>query len=577
MKNSAAQRAVNVASQVTSPGMGVERLNTKQSGPDIINVLENGDQVSYRTVDSLLVDAIGSLHMPDIPFLGILSGPSDLLRNLVTKDPGFMMANLLRDSLSAWVTSGQKMTPIAGTVINFGKALAGKSPGMEAMMDAGIIGGYEFSANVESSGAKLATDLSRKSGKEGLAAPLRAVRWLWEGLEKGTTASDAATRALVYERVMAETGNEAEALFRSLEVMNFNRKGSSAIIRVLTAAVPFFNARLQGLDVFYRASTGRMNMDNAAEIQKNFFVRGAMMAGLTAIYWFLTHEDDEYKKQEQETRDNNWLFPSAGIKIPIPFEVGVLFKQIPERILEYTFGDDTGKDFAKSMGTALFTTFAFNPIPQTVKPLVEVATNYNFFTMRPVIGQGMEDVASKYQVGPSTSKLFEEFGKLSGLSPMKVEQLYKGYTGTMGMYLVDVVDSILNANSNSPNATKRFEQLPVVKRFALDKEARGNITQYYELKNSVDTTVRTMNLLEKTARPEDFSNYVQQNIGYLANKDYVRDLEKSMKELREMRTAIRSSGMTGDTKRDTLKLVGEMENNLTANIQTVKKTIASLQ
>ena len=145
------------------------------------------------------------------------------------------------------------------------------------------------------------------------------------------------------------------------------------------------------------------------------------------------------------------------------------------------------------------------------------------------------------------------------------------------MYLVDVVDSILNANSNSPNATKRFEQLPVVKRFALDKEARGNITQYYELKNSVDTTVRTMNLLEKTARPEDFSNYVQQNIGYLANKDYVRDLEKSMKELREMRTAIRSSGMTGDTKRDTLKLVGEMENNLTANIQTVKKTIASLQ
>ena len=577
MKNAAAQRAVNVASQVIEPGMGVERLNTKQSGPDIINVLEKGEQVSYRTVDSLLVDAIGSLHMPDIPFLSILSAPSDALRNLVTKDPGFMMANLMRDSLSAWVTSGQKMTPIAGTVINFGKALAGKSPGMEAMMDAGIIGGYEFSANVESSGEKLATDLARKSGKEGLAAPLRAVRWLWEGLEKGTTASDAATRALVYERVMAETGNEAEALYRSLEVMNFNRKGSSPVIRVLTAAVPFFNARLQGLDLFYRASTGQMNMDNAQAIQKNFFVRGAMMAGLSTIYWFLTHDDEEYKKQEQETRDNNWLFPSAGIKIPTPFEVGVVFKTIPERILGYTFGDDTGKDFAKSMGSAMLSTFAFNPIPQTVKPIVEVATNFSFFTMRPIIGQGMEDVASKYQVGPSTSKAFEAFGNMTGLSPMKVEYLYKGYTGTMGMYLVDVVDSILNAASNNPNATKRFEQLPVIKRFALDPEARGNITQYYELKNSVDTTVKTMNLLEKTARPEDFSNYVQQNIGYLANKDYVRDLEKTMKELREMRTAIRSSGMSGDDKRESLKLIGQMENNLTSNIQTVKKTIASLQ
>ena len=577
MKNSAAQRAINVASQVTEPGMGVERLNTKQSGPDIINVLEKGEQVSYRTPDSLLIDAIGSLHMPDIPFLSILSAPSDLLRNLVTKDPGFMLANLMRDSLSAWVTSGQSMTPIAGTVINFGKALANKSPSMQALMDAGIIGGYEFSANVESSGAKLAQDLTRKSGKEGLAAPLRAVRWLWEGLEKGTTASDAATRTLVYERVMAETGNEAEALYRAMEVMNFNRKGSSPVIRVLTAAVPFFNARLQGLDLLYRAASGQMNMDNAKGIQKTFFVNGAMMMGLTAIYWFLTHDDEEYKKQEQETRDNNWLFPRAGIKMPTPFEVGTIFKTIPERILEYTFGNDTGKDFAESMGRSMLSTFAFNPTPQAIKPIVEVVTNFNFFTMRPIIGQGMEDVASQYQVGPGTSKAFEAFGKMTGLSPMKVEHLYKGYTGTMGMYLVDVVDSILNANSNSPNATKRFEQLPVVKRFALDPEARGNITQYYELKNAVDTTVRTMNLLEKTARPAEFSAYLQDNIGILSNKDYVRNLEKSMKELREMRTAIRSSGMTGDEKRDSLKYVGQMENNLTSNIQTVKKSIASMK
>jgi hypothetical protein len=257
--------------------------------------------------------------------------------------------------------------------------------------------------------------------------------------------------------------------------------------------------------------------------------------------------------------------------------VGVLFKTIPERILEYTFGDDTGKDFSASMGRAMLGTFAFNPSPQTVKPMVEVATNFNFFTMRPILGQGMEGVESAYQVGPGTSKAFEAFGQMTGMSPIKAEHLYKGYTGTMGMYLVDVVDMILNANSNSPNATKRFEQLPVVKRFALDKEARGNITQYYELKNAVDTTVKTMNLLERTARPEQFSAYVQENIGYLANKDYVRDLEKSMKELREMRTAIRSSGMTGDEKRDSLKTIGQMENNLTANIQTVKKSIASMK
>jgi hypothetical protein len=62
----------------------------------------------------------------------------------------------------------------------------------------------------------------------------------------------------VYKNVLAETGNEAEALYRALEVMNFNRKGNSAVVRILTAAVPFLNARMQGLDVLYRASFGQM-------------------------------------------------------------------------------------------------------------------------------------------------------------------------------------------------------------------------------------------------------------------------------------------------------------------------------
>jgi hypothetical protein len=87
--------------------------------------------------------------MTEIPFIGVLSKPSEVLRNLVTRDPGFMFANLLRDSLSAYVTSGVSMTPVVGTMTSFAKALAGKTRSMEDLFNAGIIGGYEFSANVE--------------------------------------------------------------------------------------------------------------------------------------------------------------------------------------------------------------------------------------------------------------------------------------------------------------------------------------------------------------------------------------------------------------------------------------------
>jgi hypothetical protein len=576
IKNYAAQRAINVASQVNAPGMGVERLDFKSTAPDVINVLEKGNIVSYRTADHLLVNAMMSLNQSEIPFIGLLSAPADLLRTLVTKEPGFMMANILRDSLSAWVTSGVKMTPVAGTVINFGKSLARKSPGFEAMLDAGIIGGYEFSDNVERSGFKLEKDLAEKAGQK---APLvlRPFTSVWDALEKGTTASDAATRAIIYERVLEETGNEAEALYRSLEVMNFHRKGSSPLIRILTAAVPFFNARLQGLDLFYRASFGRMNNKDAAAIQRQFLMRGSYMMALSAFYWFMVSDDEEYKKQEQETKDNNWIIPSVGAKIPIPFEVGVLFKVMPERIAAYLFGNDTGEDLKKSIIRSAVNTFAFNPIPQTIKPVLEAYVDFNMFTLRPLLGQGMKDIEPEYQVGPSTSKFATGIAQSLGLSPIKVDHILKGYTGTIGTYLIDTVDAVLDQFGDSPKPSKRFEQLPVIKRFIADPEARGYVTQFYELKDAVDTTVRTMNLLEKTGQTEEYIKYVLKNQGPLALKDNINNTEKEMTKLREMKIAVRSSTMGGDEKRDALLAIGRMENALTSNIQEMKKAIASVR
>jgi len=131
----------------------------------------------------------------------------------------------------------------------------------------------------------------------------------------------------------------------------------------------------------------------------------------------------------------------------------------------------------------------------------------------------------------------------------------------------------MDINSDSPKPTKRFEQLPIIKRLVLDPEARGNVTNYYQLKDSVDTTVRTMNLLEKSGKPEEFAEYVRENAGTLAMRSYVNDLEKTMKELRDMKGAVRNSTMSGDQKRDTITAIGQAENNLTTNIQTVKQII----
>ena len=587
MKNVAAQRVVrdalflNEAEKIDGPFKA--DINT-------VSVLENGKQVSYRLADAMLAEAMKGLRMAEIPFLSIAAAPANLLRSVVTKMPDFIGANLMRDSLSAFVTSGAKITPVIDTVRNFGAAIADKSPALETLRSYGVIGGYDLAQNVEKSGRDLAKDLRKKTGtktkKEKILSATGIIP-LWEALEKGSAASDAATRMAVFKATMEETGNEVEAAFRAMEVMNFSRKGNSAVIRILTAITPFLNARIQGLDVLYRAGIrpilrGATPTEQEKAIAKSFYIRGMTLASLSVMYYMLTHDDDEYKKQEQETRDNNWLIPSLGIKIPIPFEVGVIFKVLPERITAYMLGNDTGQDLMKSAKRNLTSTFGIQP-PQAVLPVLEVVTNYSFFTGREIVGQGMQDIDKQFQVNPNTTKLAQAIGNLTsfksasgeswGVSPIEIDHLISGYLGGMGMYMADAIDTVIDMNSDIPKPSKRFEQMPVIKRFAMDPKSRGNVTAYYDLKNAVDETVRTDNYLTRTMKMDAKGEYMQDYAGLLLTKDYVNSLEKSMKEFREMKTMIQSSSMSADDKRDALSAVIDAENSLTANIKEIRKAI----
>ena len=568
--------------------------------PDIYvyKVLENGTPVYYRAYDLKFINAIKAMNMADLPFIGLLAAPANALRTLVTKEPGYMLVNQMRDSLSAYVTSGVKMTPIVDSARQFAASISKETPEMEALFNAGVIGGYEYAHGVKEGAAVFEREVRKKAGVkttlEQLATPATS---LWGALERGTQISDGATRAEVYKRVLAETGNRAEALWQAAEVLNFYRHGRSPIIRVLTAAIPFMNARIQGLDVLYRAGINPMLDKNATDAQrqrmKTFWTRGMTMMALSSMYWLLVHDDEEYKKQEQETRDNYWLIPGLGLKIAIPFEVGVIFKVLPERILQNAFGSDTGKDTLESLKRQLQSTLGFNFIPQAFLPLYETQTNFSYFTQRPIIGQGMEDVAARYQVSPGTSMFAQiladklrvetsedssEFTKALAksldLSPIKVDHVIKGYTGTIGQYAVEVFDAMYNLNADVPKPSKRFEQLPVIKRLALDPDARGQVTGFFDLKNAVDEVVRTSNLLERTAQTEDYSKYLMNNMNVLAQKDYVLALDKSMKEFREMKTMIQYSNMSADVKRDLILDIQRMENQLTTNIQEVRKLAA---
>jgi hypothetical protein len=508
-------------------------------------------------------------------WLSWLAAPANLLRNFVTKDPGFMIANLGRDSLQAWITSGTDMKPVVDTFKQFGKTLTNSSPEAQALAMAGLTG-YDFSGDVKSSAKEVEKELRKRGGArtttEKVLSPLTS---FWDMLEHGSHASDMATRAEVYKRTLERTGSEAEAFYQAMEVLNFSRKGNSDVVRIVSALVPFFNARIQGLDVLYRSGWGKFASENADQMKKAFAARALTMMGLSMAYWFLVSDDEEYKKLSKEERDNYWIIPAFEVngkpfRFPIPFELGVVFKVLPERVLETAFGNDTGKDLKESFVRNMTSTLQINPIPQAFIPIVENIANYSFFTGDQIVGRGMEDLAPQYQFTQGTSQMAKDFGAATGMSPIKVENFVRGYTGTMGTYAVQMLDAIYRSEGDPVKATSRLEQFPVIKRFFSGDS--GTVSAYYDLKQEVNEVVRTVNMLERTGNADNLREYLNENGKLYGMRDYITSLEKDMKQIREARNLINASKeYSADEKRERLDLLHDVEVKLTLNIKEIKK------
>jgi hypothetical protein len=491
---------------------------------------------------------------------------------MVTRDPAFIGASVLRESLSAWITTGQKLTPVATGVNQFVKILSNASPTVQALRRAGIGSGYEFKGDVQATAGVFGDQLKRMAGEMTTAQkavmPLRA---MWDGLDKASTAADLSTRAAVFERVLEETGNEAEAIYQAMEVINFSRKGSSPIIQIFAAIIPFLNARIQGLDLLYRAGFGRLASSTAVAQQKAFMLRSLALLGTTAMYYALVQDEEEWQRADQETRDNYWII--GGFKFPIPFELGVMFKVIPERIMAYTMGDDTGEQVRESIARQVMGTLSFNPIPQAVLPLIEASSNYSFFLQRDIVGMGKKDLAPEFQISEGTSQIAIQLGQTLGISPMKIDYIIRGYTGAMGTYAITTMDSIIRSEDDATKATWRLDQIPVLKRFMISDLGAGTVNEYYDLREKLDEVVRTSNQLERTGNIEALTEYLKENGQVLGMKDYIRDLDKDMKSLRESRLAINISRMEPDQKRQSLDALRKAEIALTERINLLRKNM----
>jgi len=386
---------------------------------------------------------------------------------------------------------------------------------------------------------------------------------LWDGLGGLTTKSDGATRQAVYvdvynrmkQKGYSEAVAQSEGAFQALEIINFGRHGSSPLFRAITASIPFLNARVQGLDVLWRAGTGqysafdRLSKDeNYKDVQKRIMTRMWMRGGLmfisTLLYYLLVSDTEDYQNVKREKRDDNWLIPTpfGNFWLPIPFEVGILFKVVPERLMDALSAEPVEKyPLSKSARRQLKTSLNIPLFQkglgiQLLKPLHEALANESDYTSSEIVPYHMLSLEPELQYRESTNELAKILGRFLNRSPMKIEHIINGYTGTLGGYLLNLTDYVARRATGAPLLPMRIDKLPVIKRFYQETGTGGGLQQqFYELGREVDRMVSTINALKRQNRFDELATYRKNNMGLLRVQYQVRAIEKYLKYWRTRR------------------------------------------
>ena len=245
-------------------------------------------------------------------------------------------------------------------------------------------------------------------------------------------------------------------------------QGQFRAIKVIGSVVPFFNARLQGLyklgrdgisptsRVIYNMATGKpLDIDDKKKAARFTAVSSAIM--LASIVLYSAYKDDEdFQRREDWDRDNFWWFKIDDVqfRIPKPFEIGAL-GTIAERTLEQITDENVeGKVFGNRLNSILMDTFSLNPMPQMIKPMIDLYSNKDSFTGAPIESAGMERLSKQERATEKTSGIAKALGGVSeaaakvltfnpdaqGFSPVQMDYAIKAYLGWMGATAVSTAD-----------------------------------------------------------------------------------------------------------------------------------------
>ena len=467
---------------------------------------ENGVRTLYE-VPADIAGAIKALDRTEINMLWkVLAKPAQLLRAGATLSPEFIGRNPLRDQFSAWIFSKYGYVPGVDWLRGVGHVVSNKLEGDKLYWQWKVAGG-EHSMLVSLDRLALQSDIKRAlQGIGGLETgsmnyvtalnPVEALRTMSILGEKGTRLGEFARGV---GKLGESAGSLRKAAFASREVgLDFARMGAQG--RAMNMITAFFNSNLQGPDKLMRTAKAdpfgfSMKVGGGITIPSLLLVGSNMQDGRWAeipsyqkdLFWLILTghvSKEDWKKMSAQER-HRFSSEHPIIRIPKPFEAGIIFGSMPERVFEYMMTKQEEKnpsavyDWLKNAGEAATP----GMMPTAALPIWELGRNRSSFTGARIVPEGQKDMLPAWQSRADTPEflksLSQGLGKIVGeertFSPIAANHIIRAWSGGLGYYVTTITDGLLGKAGIVPDIMKLRPELPLQEQIPL---VRGFIAKF---------------------------------------------------------------------------------------------------
>jgi len=481
-------------------------IRFKANGKDYHAVIDTSKNAEFSDIDpNLLVKGMEGIPTQLPGIVRLMGVPANWLRKGVTRNPFYAYKQLVRDPMSAWLTTGANFTPILSSLKEVNNAVRGAGETNKHLQESGILGGEVYTGRAEDLN-QIVTRL--QSGKASVSGAMAF-------MDKMASEADASTRSVLYDSFRKQGLTDMEAQIATMESMNFNTRGASPSMHWVNTMVPFFNSAIQGYNVMYKAFTGKMPYAKRLDLQNKLIKRGSMIAGMSILYAIANQDNDAYKNATPDQKYLNWFVPGFGkdgkeaFRLPIPFEAGYIFKAMPEALVNMAYQDDAAREGLDAIKTVLQQT---NPlgVPTAIKAPIELAMNRSLYTGQDIESKRLQALEPGQRAYDTTSEPAKMLGGMLGISPVKLDYLARNYFGGLFTTTASLVNPMLADPSNvKPDGT--MSDLPVFGQMFQPEDAGGITQRAYEVLQKTAQANATFKHLAETGDVKGAEEYLKQH------------------------------------------------------------------